>query len=116
MFRRQCQRIANTPDLLVRVQTTEVGSSWTRARTNIAKQADGTLLAIVQLGARQDYVELIAHEFEHIIEQLDGIDLASRARLGSTGVSRAFATNAFETERAKRIGVMVWTEVRRGDR
>jgi hypothetical protein len=117
MFRRQCQRIGATPDLLVRVESADVGSPWTRARTNIAKQPDGTLLATVQLAAPEHYVELIAHEFEHIIEQLDGIDLPSRARLGSTGVSRAFASaNAFETERAKRIGMMVSAEVRRGDR
>jgi hypothetical protein len=117
VFRRQCQRIANRPDLVVRVASTEAGSPLTRARTNIAKQSDGTLLAMVHLGAREDYVELIAHEFEHIVEQLDGVDLAARSRLGSTGVSRAsFEANAFETERAKRVGMMVWAEVQRGDR
>jgi hypothetical protein len=114
MFRRQCQRIANRSDLLVRVVLTNAGSPWTRARTNITREPDGMLVATVEVRAREDHVELIAHEFEHIIEQLDGIDLPSRSRLGSTGVSRATADpNAFETERAKRVGVMVSMEVRR---
>jgi hypothetical protein len=57
---------------------------------------------------------LIAHEFEHIIEQLDGIDLSSRVHLPSSGVSRGRGeADAFETTRAKRMGVTVAAEVRR---
>ena len=45
--------------------------------------------------------ELIAHEFEHVIEQLDGVDLAAHAALPHTGVtSIGHSTDIFETMRA----------------
>lgn len=63
----------------------------------------------------QDHAELIAHEIEHIIEQLDGIDLGARATLPATGVRRC-ADGAFETMRAIRTGLAVAGEMRRSDR
>ena len=44
-----------------------------------------------------DLTELIAHEFEHVLEQLDGVDLKALARAGE---ARRLADGAFETERA----------------
>ena len=54
--------------------------------------------------------ELIAHEFEHIIEQLDGVDLAIMSRLRSTGVKRVGEVDAFETRRAIVTGLRVARE------
>ena len=46
-------------------------------------------------------VELIAHEIEHIIEQLDGVDLRAKSRLRASGVRRVNADlEAYETTRA----------------
>jgi hypothetical protein len=113
-FRRQCLRIANTPDLLITIER-NAALPWTRARTRIARQANGVVFAAVQVVSSENFEELIAHEFEHVIEQLDGIDLSSRARLASSGVSRGIGdANSFETVRAKRVGAIVSAEVRRG--
>lgn len=113
-FRRQCIRISNSSQVAITIERSEVGTPWTRARTRIERGRDGTLSAAIQLVGREDPVELIAHEFEHIIEQLDGIDLSSRVHLPSSGVSRGRGeADAFETTRAKRMGVTVAAEVRR---
>jgi hypothetical protein len=113
-FRRQCLRIANTPDLLITVERTNNTLPWATAQTRMTRTRNGPLLAAVRLANTGDFAELIAHEFEHVIEQLDGIDLPARARLASTGVSRATADDSYETVRAKRVGQIVSAEIRRG--
>jgi hypothetical protein len=53
-------------------------------------------------------VELIAHEFEHILEQLDGIDLTRW--IGRSGVHRVGGGETdrpIETQRAQRMGRIV---------
>jgi hypothetical protein len=113
-FRRQCRRIAASPQLEITLRTGE--RSWrygTRARTRILRKA-GHLSATIEMLVIDDPVELIAHEIEHIIEQLDGVDLPSKAGVTSSGVRlcRGEAT-AFETERATRVGQTVAAEVLR---
>ena len=64
-----------------------------------------TAIVEVPVGDPMAVVELLAHEFEHIVEQLDGVDLASWA--GRSGVRRVGGSDrdgAFETERARQIG------------
>jgi hypothetical protein len=79
----------------------------------MTRKANGAVAAFVDIGPLHDTVELIAHEFEHIIEQLDGIDLAARAALPHTGVSSVGpVADMFETERAKLVGLKVASEVR----
>jgi hypothetical protein len=115
-FRQQCARIAAASDVVVTIERNDAGASAVRARTQMGKARDGTLRAAIQIVGREDFFELIAHEFEHIVEQLDGIDLSSRAKVPDSGVSRGVAeADAFETVRAKRIGLMVAAEVRRSD-
>jgi hypothetical protein len=77
-----------------------------RARTRIVRTADGRLEAIVQLSPLDNVAELIAHELEHIIEQLDGVDLEAQASLSGTGV-RTCGDGSFETIRAARVGTTV---------
>jgi hypothetical protein len=113
-FRRQCIRIAAEPHLRVflRFAPLPLRSDF-RATTQIRRHADGHLTASISIAPLEDSVEMIAHEFEHIIEQLDGVDLAARAALPRTGVNAiSAATAAFETIRAKRIGLRVRSEVR----
>ena len=58
--------------------------------------------------------ELIAHEFEHIIEQLDGVDLGAHAAQPHTGVTAiGHRRDIFETMRAKRAGLKVVSELGR---
>lgn len=112
-FRRQCLRISNTPSLTIVVQSFYPRShERVRARTRVMATQDGGLHATVEIRPLDDQAELIAHEIEHVIEQLDGIDLRSRASLPTTGVHFA-DDGAFETRRAVRVGMAVAEEVRR---
>ena len=113
-FRRQCWRIATASELTVTLQpANRPMRTSVRARTQVAREGRH-LIAIVQIFRPEQPEELIAHELEHIIEQLDGVDLASRADAATSGVNRASSYEAsFETVRATRIGLTVAAEMRR---
>ena len=111
-FRRQCQRIASTPNLEVVVNRNLLPASHEAvAFTRVTRRPDGAVEATVQIGALGDDVTLLAHEFEHIIEQLDGVDLAAMASQPDTGVYLHAASGQFETERATAAGRRVAREV-----
>jgi hypothetical protein len=114
-FRRQCVRIAGEPFLTVRLDITPAArSSSLRAMTRLMRNEKGHLAASVEIGSSKEIEELIAHEFEHVIEQLDGVDLAARAALPHTGVTNIGHVGAmFETTRAKRMGLRVVSELGR---
>jgi hypothetical protein len=114
-FRRQCLRIANALGLTVVLrQFLARPSERMRARTSFWTAPDGRRYATVEIAALDDPVELIAHEIEHVIERLDGIDLRARAALPGTGVHLCDGGNgAFETIRATRAGLAAAEEVRR---
>jgi hypothetical protein len=114
MFQRQCIRIANAPWLAVTIEFVAAHSTQGgRARTQIVRR-DRALNAAISVALLGDYVELIAHEIEHVIEQLDGIDLPSKAMVAESGVWQVGKDDTFETTRAIRIGRKVANEVRAG--
>ena len=85
-----------------------------RAQTKVFVAPQGALIAIVRLRPLDNDVELIAHEIEHIIEQLDGVDLGARALVPASGVHALEADpRSFETLRATRTGLKVAEEFRR---
>jgi hypothetical protein len=114
-FRRQCVRIANAPHTTVvlswyRQTSNELG----RARTVMTRTSTGRRIATVAILPIDDHVELIAHELEHVIEQLDEVDLRALAGLRSSGVQRCQGREeAYETVRAIRAGRAAAAEVRR---
>ena len=114
-FRRQCVRIAAEPALTVQLAVNPPPRrSDRRATTRLTREANGHLTAVVDIEPFEDTQELIAHEFEHIIEQLDGVNLAARAALPNTGVTAFGHRNTtFETTRAQRMGLKVVSEIRR---
>lgn len=116
-FRRQCNRIANTAHLTVTIQTTTAPWPYgVRARTHMLRSGT-SLSATIELTPLQDQVELIAHEIEHVIEQLDGVDLKSRAAVAGSGVRPGVSDDlAFETTRAVQVGRKVAEEVRKAAR
>jgi hypothetical protein len=99
-FRAQCERIAATPWVRVTLAMT-TGLGEARARTTIFRFSAGALRAEVVLQFGQDYRELLAHEFEHVLEQLDGIDLRLEAQHGRAWL---LGSGAFETRRASEAG------------
>jgi hypothetical protein len=113
-FRRQCLRVAGSSALTVRLYPS--GSFWTRgarAITQFVRGAGGGMDAEIYLTRLDDEVELIAHEIEHVIEQLDEVDLSSLAELPDTGVHQTLSAGAtFETSRAAQTGLRVAREVR----
>lgn len=114
-FRRQCIRIAAEPMLTVHLAIRSGPlRSDIRATTRMIRNAKGRLTAVVDIGFLENTEELIAHELEHVIEQLDEVDLAARAALPHTGVTAiGYASNMFETTRAQRVGLKVLTELGR---
>ncbi len=117
-FRRQCQRIANAPHATVALQRARSPMpGGVRARTQMVRADAGALHAAIGVPALDDDVELIAHELEHIIEQLDDIELATAASRTNTGVVvSAKDQPVFETRRAIQVGLNVAREVRRTGR
>lgn len=109
-FRRQCLRLGLAPELRVTVRPSPASSARVRATTRFVTTPEGPT-AIVELLSLDDPVELIAHEIEHVIERLDGVDLRHRAGLPRTGV-RMCEDGAYETTRAVRTGLLVSREVR----
>ena len=82
-----------------------------RARSHIQRARSGVILALVELTPFGGVEEWIGHEFEHVLEQLDGLRLEEMAD-GRGNVWRS-SDNMFETERAIRAGRAVAGEVRR---
>src|SRR5262245_29861144 len=83
-FRVQCFRIAGAPDLLVDLHLAVkpgLSGPGPRAITHLQRRQDGALSATVEIEfvTNADQIELIAHEFEHIIERLDDVDLGMKA-------------------------------------
>lgn len=108
-FREQCRTLAAAPRLRATVSVAygqNIGVS--RARTAFRQTRAGGLDAEIEIRSASDISELLGHEFEHLIEQLDGVDLPALAREGE---ARRLVDGAFETERAITAGQQVAGEV-----
>jgi hypothetical protein len=87
------------------------------AQTAFGRTKTGWLMADIQIPARlvferQD-VEMIAHEIEHVIEQIEGLDLKTLARQSGSGVYPLYGrmgARLFETDRASEFGRRVKRE------
>jgi hypothetical protein len=109
-FRAQCDRIARAGHLHVAIQQSLFAPAQS-AVTHLTRQPGGHLEADVEVGPLGDPILLIAHEFEHIIEQLDGVDLTVLAARQGTGVRTDPKSGHFETDRAIAVGRRVAREV-----
>jgi hypothetical protein len=114
-FRRQCARLLAEPALTVRLYVASSHSqSRGRAATLLRRSASGLLAEVHIVGGLQAerLAELIGHELEHVIEQLDGVDLAGTARRAPTTVWLS-GRDSFETVRAIQTGQLVAGEFAR---
>jgi hypothetical protein len=105
-FRAQCARIAAARALHVDVELVQT-LGGPRAETTFTRYEAGAIRADVRISFGQDYRELLAHEFEHVIEQLEGVDLRAEAEHGRAWSADA---RAFETRRASDAGRRVRRE------
>jgi len=110
-FRRQCARLAEHPDMVVHIQLT-VGVSNGTARAVFERGPERHHVAVqIESPKLTLYVEHIAHELEHVLEAMDGIDLPRLARERVDGVRNL--GGSYETARAQSVGRMVAREVMR---
>lgn len=110
--RRQFERIATAAGVRVYITLTLSLPSDRLAQTDFRSSADG-FEARVEIATplrAYEYAELLAHEFEHVLEQLEGVNLVSLARRGERGVER-LPDGAYETERAIGAGRRASLEV-----
>jgi hypothetical protein len=110
-FRAQCDRIAQAHNVRVRMSLDVNMRASCRAFTIITRKR-GVLCADVHVPPGSTLPELIAHEFEHILEQMEHLDLRVLARVRGSGVRR-LEFDLFETDRAQQAGKVVLAEVRR---
>jgi len=106
-FRSQCARIAAEPRVRVRIAVTSSVDGGARAQTTLRRFGAASLLAEVEVQFGENYRELLAHEFEHVIEQMDGVDLRREAVQGRAW---EISSGTFETRRACLVGVQVVRE------
>jgi Tol biopolymer transport system component len=108
-FRRQWRRLAADPRIRVAILALTVpgGRTLADARTQIVR-GDGPSTAFVWLPPSRDFPRLLAHELEHVLEQLDGVDLGAHIRSRTVWSSKS---TGFETQRAIDLGVQVAREV-----
>ena len=107
-FRQQCRRMAVTQVLRVRLHVSTTVDPGARAQTVINHYEAGAIRAEMTVRFAEDYQELLAHEFEHILEQVEGVDLRAEAASGRAWRTRS---GAFETRRAFDAGVRARQEV-----
>jgi Tol biopolymer transport system component len=113
-FRRQIARIGSARTVQIRVLPEDRArpAAGSEARSAFTFDGGGTLVgAQVYLRMTPQAPRFIAHEMEHVIEQLDGIDL--RAQAGN-GVVWKSGDSSFETRRAIDAGVLVAQQVALG--
>ena len=110
-FRAQCDRIgaADTSSVSIRLDGWIPHSC--RAFTVITRRGRSIDAAVHVPPSGTLLAELIGHEFEHVLEQLEGRDLRLLAGIRGFGV-REIERDLFETDRAQRKGKIVADEVR----
>jgi hypothetical protein len=112
-FRSQCRQIARVPQLYARVRIDgRLAGKPYRARTTIYRLPSGAIVADIDITPAGDPTEWLAHEFEHLIEQLDGLELSDLARRRQGAWHST--DEMFETDRAIQMGRTVLDQVRGG--
>ena len=112
-FRRQWTRLARATSLAIDVSCEVSGERGAAARTIIRRELGVPVAARVIIVHGPRAAELIAHELEHVIEQLDGVDLDQKSDVRGSGVRHINGGQgaAFETTRAIETGLRVAEDV-----
>jgi hypothetical protein len=111
-FRAQFQRVVDHSGVIVSATLDPtIAARPFSARSTIRRYDSGLVVVEMALAPGPRVEEYIAHEFEHVLEQLEGLDLATLARRGAPGIW--FSTGSLiETDRATRAGRTVMDELR----
>jgi hypothetical protein len=108
-FRHQMQELRSAPHVKMAISYGDV-SSWhvLRAESTVSRYEWGALQIDTRLYTIRDVIEVVAHEMEHVCEQIEGIDVRALSRQRNTGVYTV--GHHFETRRAVLIGHQVARE------
>ena len=92
-----------------------VATADTRARSVVRRFDSGYLDVEIEIPpASADFVELLAHELEHVTEFIDGIDLPTLARTRNGHVVQRRSDGAIESDRAHAAGLAAAAEAPMG--
>jgi hypothetical protein len=111
-FRAQCRRLAETPwaHVAVRLDLGADRMPVVKAWSVIQRPQRQLIVAIVNIQPNVDPAIWLSHELEHIIEQIDQVDVRG---LASRFDHAWYLTRGmFETSRAVQVGQAVLSEVR----
>jgi hypothetical protein len=108
-FRRQVQELRHTPHVRMTLSYGNL-SIWhvLRAESRISKYEWGSLAVDTRLYTVENVIEVIAHELEHVCEQIEGIDVRVLAHQRHSGVYDV--GGHYETHRAVLAGRQVAKE------
>jgi hypothetical protein len=108
-FRRQCVRIAEA-DVTIALQVAPARTRTARALSSINRREGRVFYVSVALKDARFISEDLPHELEHVLEQIEGQNLAAEVRAG-----RAIwidSMRAYETDRARKAGKQALQEIR----
>ena len=110
-FRRQWTRVAAAQVRIAIAFDKSMQTDSVHAQSEITRKPDLSVRISLRLVDRAA-PEHLAHELEHVLEQLDDVDLAQAVASHVHGVSANGRTPVFETRRAIVVGKLVAAEVR----
>jgi hypothetical protein len=105
-LRQQCEDLAAGRAVIVLAWGKT--DSQSHATTEIQRDSGGVVAARVTIPPVHNALELVAHELEHVLETVRGVDHEAESRRQRSGVWRAFG--GFETVGAIESGRRVWKE------
>jgi hypothetical protein len=110
-FKRQCHVIGASETIVVKVRVVPASrNTSTRATTTFRRYTSGLTIADVEIPAASPLVELLAHEFEHIAEYVEGVNLKALVR-DRPEEAYQMRDGSFETSRAVDAGRAVVKEM-----
>jgi hypothetical protein len=105
-LRRQCQELA----VARAVVDLEWGSTDSQSHAVTRMDVhDGVVVARARIPPVRDAVALVAHELQHVLERVRGVDFEAEAERPGSGVWRAFG--GYETQEAIDAGRQVAREL-----
>ena len=112
-FRAQMEAIGRAERLGIAIVLQAWSGVGPPAWTEIRRFESGLILAVIRIHSIADKEELLAHEIEHVLEQVEGVRLQELSRTGR----EAWRTGgSYESERAIRVGRRVAVEAKGRDR
>jgi hypothetical protein len=103
-FKRQCDVIGASATTVVKVRVVPAPrNNFTRATTTFRRYTSGLTIVEVEIPAASQLVELLAHEFEHIAEYVEGVDLKALVQ-ERPEEAYELRDGSFETDRAVKAG------------